>query len=345
MAFNYAQTIAALLARANHPNTPAEEAETARTMAESWMRKYRNAESEALAEDPASAAPQMAKISLAVPGTEMADRLITVARACAEHAEVLIRCRWEYLADGYRLDVTAVGYEGDLRYFELLWTNAHLMFSTRITPRWSADRSVDDNIFFMRQAGIKRREIAVAAGWDGDEASTRAKVQRIYLRAARDRGETANATGMGFDSRGYRKAYADQFVSTLKAEMRRAREAAAAGLPAVHGRADAVKDAFYDFCPDMRPSDEVEQPYVAPNANCDKCKQAKSGFCRQEHWYLRPRGWTKADEAREQRERYGASAKAGRASGAQAARGVVVSRGTAPKATPRVAGMTRELDN
>jgi hypothetical protein len=326
--FNYAATIAALLARANHPNTPAAEADQARAMAETWMRKYRIAESEALAEDPTSATPEMVQIRLTVHSTDLSHHLISVAQACAEHAEVRIKMKWDYEGTGYALVVTVVGYEGDLRYFELLWTNAHLMFSTRITPVWSADRSVEENIFYMRQAGIKRREIAFAAGWDGDNAASRSRVQRVYLKAARDRGETANATGLGFDSKNYRQAYAEQFVLTLKREMRRAREAASSGVPAVFGRAEAVEKAFYDFCPEMKPSTEVAEPYVAPNANCDRCKRAASGFCR-EHNYLKPRTWTAADERRWQQQQYGQSARAGRESGDRAARGVVVSRGAA----------------
>lgn len=328
--FNYQATIAALLARANHPNTPADEAEAARLKAEEWMVKYRDELSEALAEDTTTATPEMTLISLAVHTDDSAHRLVEIARACADHAEVRIRCRWAYLADGYRLDVTVVGYEGDLRYFELLWTNAHLMFTTRITPRWVADRPVEENVYLMRQAGITRREIADAAGWDGNNAASRSRVQRVYLKAARDRGETANATGLGFDSKNYRKAYAEQFVATLRREMRRAREAAATGVPAVFGRAQAVEDAFYNFCPDMRPSTEVAEPYVAPNANCDACKKAKSGFCR-EHNYLKPRTWTQADQRRWEREQYGSSAQAGRDSGRAAAAGVVVDRGTSPK--------------
>jgi hypothetical protein len=329
MARDYAATIRHLLARADHANTPPHEAAAAREKAEELMREYRVAEEEALATDPGSVLPTHLVVDITLaPGTFLRYKYTEVVRAVAEHAEVKV-----HLAPlGYGWRVTAVGYDGDLRYFEFLWTAAHLMFSTRIDPTWSAERSEAENVYLMRQAGIKRQEIADAAWGNGAGAvaANRSKVQRIYKAEVAKRGETALASGLGFNSTTYREAYADAFLTTLRHRFRVARDAAnsKSGLPVHHGREDRVMDAFYDLFPASRPSTDVSPAaeWVDPRKACVKAACKEGRWCR-DHMYLKPRAWTQRDELAYNNKVHGSSARAGRTSGAAAAEGVVITRG------------------
>ena len=340
MAFDYAAKVRALLANAENEALEPSTRQAFRDKAYEMMKQYQVAESQALAEDPTSAEPEVLHLEVKATVYHLAHHLVQIAQACAQHAEVRLLTKWS----GMTLRGTAVGYPGDLRYFEFLWTNAHLMFATKITPVWDMNRTDEENVFLMRQAGIKRREIAEAAGWDGDNAAVRSKIQRMYVKAAKTKDVEAVASGLGFDSRNYREAYAESFVTTLRIEMRRSREADHTMVPAIFNRAEKVQEAFYMHCPEARPGQDVDTPYVAPNANCDRCKRAASGFCR-EHAWLKPKTWTQADEERYQRRMNSSSRQAGRESGRSAARGVVVSRGMSDHPAPRhVEASNREIE-
>lgn len=334
MARDYAAIIAALLANAENEATPEAARQAYRDKAESMMREYRIAEEDALATDPGSILPVSKTLSV-VRMYDIYSRewFPMILRTIAKHCEVEIHIQHVWLEERQAIIPTVVGYEGDIRYFEFLWTASHLMFSTRISPTWDSSRPEEDNIFFMRQAGIERREIANAAwGRDaGRDSKNRSKVQRIYLSQAKKRGEVPTATGLGFQTKLYRESYAESFWSTLDSRLRRARHAAnaAGGVVTLANRAERVLEAFYVAFPQYRPDDTptVYGPYVAPNADCDRCKKAASGYCRG-HGYLKPRKSTKADRNRWDREANSASAAAGRVSGRTAAEGVQIQRGT-----------------
>jgi hypothetical protein len=336
MAFNYAAKIQALLARAEHPHTPAPEAESCRARAARLMADYRIAEEDALATDPTSATPieRMIVLFTGFKVWEMRDAMESAMRAICRHAEV--RMVITGLNGGTEAGVAAavVGYEGDVRYAEYLWTSVLLQFSTRIDPVWDDTLPEAENIFRLRNAGHERRVIADRA-WgfpSGKVPANRSKVQRIYVRECAARGVTPMAAGLGFQAELYRTAFAESFVQTLHDRLREARDAAAAmgGLPTLHGRSERVDEAFYTRYPHMRPETSEERAArVARLADmptpepCERCAKNPSGTCKA-HPY---RGWTKAQEARYNRKHSSASAYAGSVQGDQAAREVRLARG------------------
>lgn len=345
MARDYAALIAGLLAHAEDEANPEATRQAYRDKAESMMREYRIAEEDAIAADAGSVLP-VSKVLPAFSGNgPLAHWLNSLITLVADHCEVRVDLNYGYVhPDGYRTTPTVVGYEGDVRYFEFLWTATHLMFSTRISPTWAESRSEAENVFLMRQAGIGRKEIADRA-WGrgaGDEAKNRSRVQRVYLAEAKRRGEVARATGLGFNSNQYREAYAQTFFSTMYDRLWKARQAAnaAGGVVVMAGRAERVLEAFYDLFPNKRPKTREVRPYVDPRAGCVRCDKAASGYCR-EHAYLKPRDMTKAERERHERRMYGASSQAGRVSGERAAQSVTIQRGGV---VPTVSGGdTREL--
>src|SRR5262245_45673119 len=279
MGFDYAGKVRALLAKADSADKLGneEEAQSYRNKAFSIMREYQIAEEDALAVDATVAVPTSVVIDLTESGafSEHRYHMLDMLRHICQHTG--IRCHTAWLARGMR--ITLVGYEGDLRYAEFLWTSAHLMFVTRITPQWQDDSTEAENIFFFRNAGKGRKEIADRA-WgrgEGDLAKNRSKVQRIYLAEAKRRGEDARATGLGFNGREYADAYAESFVLMLGRRLREARDAAdsTGGGLVLAGRAERVKEAFNAMFPPPPPAADVK-PYVAPNADCVPCSKAKT---------------------------------------------------------------------
>jgi hypothetical protein len=332
MARDYASIIAALLAHADDEANSEIARQSYRDKAEKLMREYRIAEEEALATDPGSTKPTVESFTVPMRGFLGRTYFRALVHSIADHCEVETRFRTVWENNAYpSLAVDLVGYEGDVRYARFLWTSTYLMFSTRIDPTWSTDRTEAENIFLMRQAGIERREIADAAWGAGSGlvASKRSRVQSIYRREAEKRGEIMAAAGLGFNSKLYRDGYARQFVDTLRSRLWSARHAAdaAGGAVTLAGRKERVQEAFYNLFPEQRPSTEVAEQWRSPHLDCPKCQKAKSGFCR-DHNYLKPTEVTQADRERWNRQENSPSARAGRSSGRDAARGVVIQRGT-----------------
>jgi hypothetical protein len=320
MAFDYATKIQALLAHAENESNPDHVREMFRTKAEELMKAYRIAEEELLATDETGTAPISHVIVIARDYGNMSHWAQSVFSSIALHTGVRHFTNYQDHPSGRgeHLVATVVGYEGDVRYTEFLWTAAYLMFSTRIDPTWSAERTEAENIFLLRNAGIERRKIADAAWGNGREAAARSKVQRIYLREAAARGEEARAVGLSHSTEMYRQAYARAFVNTLRTRLRVARDAAnsTGGSLVLHGRQERVDEAFYTLFPRLRPSTEPAVPYVCPDCtDVKKCKIHKE------------RKWTLADEARWQRRYNSPSARAGETSGQVAADGVTIARG------------------
>ena len=328
MAFDYASKVRGLLAKADSAQEMGNdhEAESYRATAMRIMRDYQIAEEEAIAVDPSSVVPTHITVEFNPNDWSLAGYFPLMLQAIARHTGIRVEIMRIGLGQGYR--ATLVGYEGDLRYAEFLWTSAHLMFSTRVSPVWSDSRSEEENIFLLRNSGIERRVIADKAWGNGHEASARSKVQRIYVKEANRRGEVVRAAGLGFDTKAYREAYAQSFLDTLTTRLRVARDAAdsTGGGLVLHGRSERVQEAFYELFPNRRPSTDPAVPYEPANKDCAKCEKAASGFCREHNW-LKPRTWTQADEARHYNRLHGASARAGRQSGRDAAEGVVIQRG------------------
>lgn len=321
--FDYAGKVRTMLAMADSHRAAGEDdmAAHCEATAHRIMRDYKIDQEATLATDPTAEAPTHVVMEFTVTDFMVSGYYPTILRAIAQHTGVMVKI--QHINRGYR--VTFVGYETDLRYTEFLWTSTYLMFSTRITPVWSADRSEEDNIFLMRNAGLERRVIADAAGWDGTKAASRSRVQRVYVREAGRRNEPVLAAGLGFDTKTYREAYAQAFVTRLNSNFRAARDAAdsVGGAMIFHGRAERIAAAFDELFPPA-PKTDVK-PWVDPTKDCVKCAKAKT-TCN-DHSYMRERVWSRRDQLAAERREYSTSARAGRTSGRIAADGVNIARG------------------
>ncbi len=302
-----------MLARADHPNTPPEEADTARAMAETMMRKYR-IEQEDLLKRGELKVDQFNVLFKDINAYPMDSEFGQVYRylisAAINHAGCLGVWRgYVPTDDGTQYVLQAIGYEEDIRYAESLFMSARLVFADRMEPKPDPNLSDMENVYRMRSAGMERIRIANLMGW----VKGGAKVTRLYKQACALKGEEPVLTGKGVDVKQYREAYAEAFWLQFYERLQAARNAADAevspGLQ-LHDREGRIKEAMYQRYPHLRPD-----PDRTP---------ARKGNIK-----VRERKWTKADQRAAER-RYSAASQAGRQAGIKAASEVDV-RGTTPK--------------
>jgi hypothetical protein len=159
--------VQALLDRAEHPETPPEEADAARLKADEMMRKYAVDQAELDAARPAEKrqSPDTLKIDVSAAGSAVQDQLIDMATALAMHcrAKIVYHPHWSG-----RMSATVVGYPADLRYFEMLFAIVHM--SSRIEPKADVVLSLDENVYNFHEAGMRWERIADLlnrADWSG----------------------------------------------------------------------------------------------------------------------------------------------------------------------------------
>lgn len=300
-----------------------EAAATYRAKAEELMKKYRIAEEETLAKDPTSVEPIYEAVTL-VTGTsasgEFQQQYVNLFWVIARHAGIRVHYTYSRVPEGgYGLVGHSVGYEGDLRYAEMLFTAARMVFGDRLEPKVKTELGEQVNVYRLRGAGMERVRVADLVFGNRDKA-TLSKVGRMYKAECAARGEKPALDGRGVTGKVYREQYATEFVWSLSSRLRRAQDAAGqmGGGLVLHGRQERVDEAFYSRYPQYRPQDAL------PAGDCEDCKNTKheSGKCK----VHRPRPMTQAE--RRAAERYNSpAARRGRQAGQDAALSVDLDRG------------------
>jgi len=286
----------------------ANEAGAYRAMAEKLMRQYRVEEEQLIAEDPVAVVPVMHSMLAYSYETDFFGAYRSMVATICKHAEIEYQLRYSRSGvtgeeNGWWVDL--FGYEGDLRAAEWLWSSARLVFGSHLEPRVDPGLSEQVNAYNLRRAGVLRKDIARAL-WGRNDATLRAKAQRLYVAECRTRGEEPALSGMGSDADTYRQAYADSFVSALWDRLKAARDAAdsVGGVMVLAGRKERVLEALYTAYPNRRPQPRTEVAPVDPPVPAKVDKRRKA--------------WTQADERAYQRRNNG-SAQAGRRAGRAAA--------------------------
>lgn len=205
----------ALIAKAEHANTPPDEADTARSMADALMLKYAIQEAQLDAARPAAERMLPDQIDFTLGAGDLDGWLATLATRVAGHCRCKTRNFAKY-ADGVWVG-TAYGYQADLRYFELLWTTIRLHMTGILRPGMDKSKSLEDNCYDLHNAGYNWLEIARLDGWVKIELSDMFFRQASEFRAAhpevvdmkvpfqlRSTGEVRPATQVGSH---YKRAY------------------------------------------------------------------------------------------------------------------------------------------
>lgn len=286
-----------LLARADHPNTPTAEADSARAMAERIMVKYR-IEQEDLIKRGEATVNGLDILFKEVKAYHLGNHWSGVYEALMSYAIFHTGCKgvWSGYRDAERV-ITIVGYEADIRYAEALYMNARLVFADRMEPKVDPSLSDEDNVYRLRSAGLERRVVAEMMGW----VKGGAKVTRMYKAACAKRGEEPVLTGQGISVADYRNGYANGFKNEFWNRLHQARNAIEAELDSggivLHGRQERILEAMYERWPELRPD---TTPVKRDNKPAKYKPPTKAEL----------RAWAKATNA---------TARAGRAAGERAA--------------------------
>lgn len=358
MAFDYAAKISALLANAEDETLPEAARASYRAKAEQLMRDYRIAEEDAIATEGTAAVPVSDSIVIMEHNAyfnPLQAHYWGIWSAIADHcgirtSGVYSGHRYSSDEDDQKLTATAVGYEGDIKYAELLWLAARLVFLTRIDARKDPSLSDAENCYYMRGSGMKRNQIARALwGSADDDGAAHGRVQKLYVAECVKRGETPKVSGRGIQVDVYREAYANGFYNELYWRLRAAASAVAkeSGGLVLHGRKERVDEAYYTLFPGHRPMSEEDYAKHAARraeelANCEDCKKttSKTGMCKRH----RPSEVTAAEKRRQERMYGSAEAHAGMRAGERAAKAVHLSRtGTDAQPAAPAAPTQKEL--
>lgn len=323
-----------LLAKADASDFP-EEATTYRAKAEALMRKYRLEEENLIATDQVEIAPEVHALwlgplkddtrgSVKKAGSSYYAEWYQLAYSAALHAGVKCSYRWKVNPETreYGIWAVMVGYSGDLRLAELVYTNARLVFGDRLEPKVDPTQSDQVNAYRLRSAGITRDRVA-AMIWGETSHSRAAQVGAWYKAESLARGETPALDGRGIVAAQYRDEFAKAFVGELDRRLRSARDAAdsAGGAVVLHGRTERVLEAFYTEFPDLRPQPATDVAEVEKTP-------AKKGRAPKPYWET-------AAYRREQERRHTDAAYAARNAGKTAAAAVSLDRVAAAKRVER----------
>lgn len=281
------------LEKAEHPTTPPPEAEMCRNRAEALMFKYRLDDAMAVASGTSSNKPVWRTIRLNVADSEFATFYSQLAGTVLVHVGARGCTSWSEEDGRYFSTLDAVGYSSDINYMDMILTAAMIEFGKRLEPKHDPELSDQENAYHMRSAGMERNRIARILWGQWDDINhmkqmTR-KVTKLFKQECEKRGENPDALlGRGNSVKTYRTSYAEAFVSEFATRLWRLRQVHAEeekGLVLV-SRKEKVDEAYYARYPQYRPKKDGGT-WKDPQADCDKCKRAKSGYCR-DHQYLKP---------------------------------------------------------
>ena len=276
-----------------------------RAKAEQLMQAYRIAEEDLVTEG--TVEPVYRVIDLTPYDSDFRYYYTTLWYYIGQHCGVMSITRYEYSNQHYVAHV--VGYDIDIRFAQILYNAARLMFMAKLEPE--VDRKLDDkeNIYRLRSAGIDRQTIAMMV-WGRRGHQEGLRVGNLYKEACAERGEEPAVSGRNVNAKTYREVFAREFIGHLAWRLRMARDAAdsAGGVLVLKNRHERVQEAFWTRFPGQRPKPQEEQPTAKP-AKPRKVREI-----------------SKAELARQHRMYFGPSAVRGAAAGQDAADKVVLDR-------------------
>lgn len=318
-------TIRALLDKAEATDNPHEEA-AYRAKAESIMHRFKLDTEDVLAgrtaQEAQAVSPILFGVRLAPQASPYFNQYAMIFGNIARHVGIRHTFKWRWEDGGYVCYADGVGFDLDVQYAELLFTQARIVFAERLEPRVNANLSDQENVYRLRSAGIERVRIADIM-WDSKDKIFLARVGRLYKAECANRGEEPALSGRGVTGAAYREAYAEGFVSQFYWRLVKARDASGVGGKGlVLGNREAkLTEEFYKHFPEMRPTAAVEggEP---EQEECERCVKAKTQ-CREHK--------TRAPRMPKGRDPYSEAAQRGRMSGRASANAVDLGRGTGTK--------------
>lgn len=173
--------VAALLAVAEHPGTPAPEAETALRMANSLITKH--AIDEAILRQSQTATDRRAikQTRITLGAGEFTPYLRTILEAAAGALRVSVGTKGAYVNGEFTSEFWVYGASEDVAWLEMLFSMIKLQFLLKLDPKWDESLGYDANVYNFKVAGFKWSEInrvAMDYGHETRESTEKAVVSR-----------------------------------------------------------------------------------------------------------------------------------------------------------------------
>lgn len=253
-----------LLARAEHPNTPAAEAEVCYSQAHKLMTKH---------------AIDEARIRATQSESERRKPVVVDWTWLQEWSQwqILMERMLEQVAETNRVramvlgkKVTLVGFSEDVQWVQTLFVTLQLSLTGAMHPKWIVEDGIDANVYKFKQAGFKWYDIwATLYNKTGGNVPCPAPPNdggyliRAYKRHMKVVGDTTPLKTGRHEA--YRISFANGFVNRISARLERLaaegrEEAASSGAELVlrDSKAD-VDAAFYELYPELRPLTDEER--------------------------------------------------------------------------------------
>lgn len=261
-----------LLARADHPNTPAPEAELALERANMMMVKHaideailRSKQSESERKKPTSITISLGKDGVGEFWPMLRTILTEIARANRCSAVIGV-------GGGYNNEV--FGFSEDVSWVEMLYTSIYFHFISKVNPKWDTAKDYDENVYNFKVAGYKWYDInnvsmrnggpdarIMEESWTGMMRPTmkiKSSMITAYKRHAKKIGDN-NLVATGSHDE-FRRQFSESYKSTVCYRLRRqAREASneaersEGGVVALRDVTQAVNEALWARYPHLSP--------------------------------------------------------------------------------------------
>lgn len=264
--------VRALVARAEHPETPEAEAKAASEMADALMLKYAIDEATIDKGRPEAQRSKPSSIDVALTGDNtLIAYMGFLAEQVAKHCNCLIRTYRHYDYTEHTWMARVYGFESDLRWFEIMYTTLRLHMVGALRPKIDPALSMGENAYNLHHAGQNWQEIAHLAGWRGPVTSRPGEASCMYEHEAtgerrsyaqavlqykkayqaevRKRGEE----GVRIPPAGgetFRRSSAEGYARRIEQRLREMREHRQIGS-ALALRVDLVSQFFRDDNPDL----------------------------------------------------------------------------------------------
>lgn len=278
------------MARAEHVNTPAPEAELCYKQANKLMTKH--AIDEAMLEATMSVADRHRPDKIEIPvGWNSAGEFYPKMRSLLYQIAETNRCKAVPSIRDFSI-VEIYGFAEDTRWTEMLFTTMLMDFLSKVNPKWDKALPIEQNIYNFKVAGFKWAKIDEISMQNGNESMQRMKMEKrwtgynaetgqgifeealagtgfynkmhgIYTRYAKKIGDDQLVKTTSFDQ--YREQFTLAFTERMTdrlMDMRRESEdevkAAGAEL-ALIDRSHLIDEEIWENHPDMHPDEIARQ--------------------------------------------------------------------------------------
>lgn len=280
--------IRAMLDRADHPNTPPEEADTARRMADEMMARFTIEAFELEFAKPAGTREKPI-----VREWQYGDSDDGMSMEEREAFATL----FYYLADlcgvkmgywGYRTS-KVVGYERDLDYLDLLFTSVRMHLSANLQPKPEHGLDWVTNLARLKRAGMKwedihyRMEKAKLADYPYNDLPWKRNIGVAFTKKFTDYCAEHGEFRMKESPQVWKRSFLEGFVAEVRDRVRQLK-----GLRNEHnmgkelvlaGMEEDLLSALWDAFPHLRPHD--------PGCDCDTCHRCRDPQCQRRNCVAR----------------------------------------------------------